>query len=342
MPQTTSARLEILEQNLRAIALIRDTLSASELDAQISQLLQEVLNEEEIVDPLVDSLDLGDEDQRIVITGIGLVTPYGVGIDPFWQGVSGGHSAIRPITHFDASAYPCRIAGEVPHFEAIDFLESREVRRLSRSSQFAVAAARMSVSHARLRIDHGNRDEIGTIIGCGTTSMPDFEQAMQTMLTRGPQRVSPFFIPAALPNMPASQVAIQLGLRGHTTAISTACAAGAQAIGEAAAVIQRGDAEIMLAGGSEAPIAAISLASFCAMRALSTRNDDPARASRPFDALRDGFVSGEGAGVLVLERLSSARRRGAPILAELLGYGCSCDAYHVTAPDPDGIGAVTW
>jgi 3-oxoacyl-[acyl-carrier-protein] synthase II len=159
------------------------------------------------------------------------------------------------------------------------------------------------------------------------------------MLTRGPQRVSPLFIPAALPNMPASQVAIQLGLRGYTTAISTACAAGAQAIGEAAAVIQRGDAEIMLAGGAEAPIAAISLASFCAMRALSTRNDDPARASRPFDALRDGFVSGEGAGVLVLERLSSARRRSAPLLAELIGYGGSCDAYHVTAPDPDGVGA---
>jgi 3-oxoacyl-[acyl-carrier-protein] synthase II len=218
-------------------------------------------------------------------------------------------------------------------------MDFKEARRMSRSSQFAVAAARLALSDARLAVDEGNSEHIGVLVGCGTTSMPDIEQAMLAQIHKGPMKISPFFVPLALPNMPACQVSIQLGLHGYNSSICTACAASGQSIGEAAAVLRRGDAEIMLAGGTEAPISQFSLGSFCAMRALSTRNDDPARASRPFDAQRDGFVPAEGAGMLVLERLSSARRRGASIYAEVLGYASTCDAYHVTAPDPQGDGA---
>jgi len=321
------------------MARVRE-LPAADLDAAIDSLLAEVLENEPIADPLPAPIDDTPEDQRIVVTGIGVVSPFGVGVEPFWDGLAAGRSAVGRITHFDPSPFPCQIAGEVRDFKPQEFMDFKEARRMSRSSQFAVAAARMAADAAGLRIDDGASDEIGALIGCGTISMPDVEQAVVTMIQRGGMKISPFFIPAALPHMPASQVSIQLGLRGYTTAISTACAAGAQAIGEAAAVIRRGDAEVMLAGGAEAPITALSLGSFCVMRALSTQgNEEPAKASRPFDARRDGFVSGEGAAVLVLERLSSARRRGAMVLAELIGYASTSDAYHVTAPDPNGHGA---
>jgi 3-oxoacyl-[acyl-carrier-protein] synthase II len=337
MAQTATSR----RANLRAelLNLIRYSAEA-DLEARIDRLLAEVLEDAPDVAPQPLLLDEQPEDQRIVISGIGVVSPFGVGVEPFWSGLVAGRSAIGRISHFDPSGFPCQIAGQVPDFAPQAFMEPKDARRMSRSSQFAVAAARMALAAAGLRVDAGNRDEIGTLIACGTISMPDVEQAVITMVERGPMKISPFFIPAALPNMPSSQVAIQLGLRGHSTAISTACAAGSQAIGEAAEIIRRGDAEIMLAGGAEAPITALSLGAFCVMRALSTQgNENPAQASRPFDARRDGFVSGEGAGVLVLERLSSARRRSAPILAELIGYGASADAYHVTAPDPTGHGA---
>lgn len=315
-------------------------LSTEHLEAQINQLLAEVLDDEPIaaLQPILP--DNQPDDQRIVITGMGVISPFGVGVEPFWEGLRAGRSAIGRITHFDPSDFPCQIAGQVPDFTPQQFMDAKDARRMSRASQFAVAAARMAVEAANLRIDAGNRDEIGALIGCGTMSLPDIEQAAMTMVQRGGMKISPFFIPAALPNMPASQVAIQLGLRGYNSAICTACSASAQAIGEAAEVIRRGDAEVMLAGGAEAPISIFGLCAFAVMRALSTQsNDDPTRASRPFDIRRDGFVSSEGSGVLVLERLSNARRRGAPILAELIGYASTSDAYHVTAPDPDGQGA---
>jgi 3-oxoacyl-[acyl-carrier-protein] synthase II len=337
MARTPTGRRERARAEL--LAMMHAT-EADDIELRIDALLADVLDEEPIVAPRRLPLDDEDEDQRVVVTGLGVVSPFGVGVDPFWDGLAAGRSAIRRITHFDPSGYPCMIGGEVPDFDPRAFMDFKEARRMSRSSQLAVAAARMAVEAAALRIDAASGEEIGALIACGTISMPDVEEAVTTLVQRGGMKISPFFIPAALPNMPSSQVAIQLGLRGHTSAISTACAAGAQAIGEAAEIVRRGDAEVMLAGGAEAPITALSLGAFCVMRALSSQfNDDPARGSRPFDARRDGFVPGEGAAVLVLERLSSARRRGAPILAEVAGYGSSSDAFHVTAPDPDGHGA---
>ncbi|MBP1466853.1 beta-ketoacyl-ACP synthase II [Candidatus Chloroploca sp. M-50] len=322
------------------LSLVRSTAS-SDLEARIDELLAEVLEDAPITAPLPLGLDAEDEDRRIVVTGMGVVSPFGIGLAPFWKGLSSGQSAVTRITHFDASQFPCQIAAQVPNFVPQVFMDAKEARRISRSSQFAVAAAHMAVTAANLRIDPAASEEIGTLIGCGTSSMQEIEQASATLLQRGGMKISPFFIASALPHMPSSQVAIQLGLRGYTSAVCTACAAGAQAIGEAAEVIRRGDAEIMLAGGAEAPISALTIGAFAVIRALTTQgNDDPKHASRPFDVHRDGFVLGEGAAVLVLERMSSARRRGAPIQAELLGYGASSDAYHVTAPDPNGYGAV--
>lgn len=341
MAHITNDQRMILRQRLLALASNREAFSDEVLAEQIDALLEEVLEEQG--DPLVAAallpIDELPEDQRIVITGLGMVTPFGIGIAPFWAGLQAGESAVTRISLCDPSDFCCQIAGEVKGFEPREFMDAKEARRMSRASQFGVAAARMALADADLRVDESNRYDIGTLIASGTTSLPDAEQAIRTMIQKGPAKVSPFFIPSALPNMPSCQAAIQLDLRGYNTTISTACAAGAQAIGEAAAVILRGEAQVMLAGGSEAPIGPISLASFCAMRALSTRNEEPARASRPFDVDRDGFVPAEGATVMVLERLSDARRRGAQIYAEVRGYASTCDAHHVTAPDPSGDGA---
>lgn len=337
MTRTTRDRRAVLRDQLRA--LVREAELSADLEAQIDHLLAEVLAEDPLVVPAPLAIDEADEDQRVVVTGMGLISPFGVGVTPFWEGISKGRSAITRITRFDAGAFPSQIAGEVQDFDPRQFMDFKEARRMSRGSQFAVAAAHMALADADLIVNPANRTRIGTLIGCGTTSMPDIEQAMTTLIERGALKISPFFVPIALPNMPSCQVAIQLGLHGHISAISTACAAGAQAIGEAAEVIRRGETDVMLAGGTEAPISIFSLGSFSVMRALSVRNDEPARASRPFDAERDGFVPGEGSGVFVLERLSSARRRGAHIYAELIGYASTCDAYHVTAPDPQGDGA---
>lgn len=337
MARTPTGRRQALRAEL--LGLLHAT-EADDIEARIDELLAEVLDDDPLVAPRRLPLDDEDEDGRVVVTGIGVVSPFGVGLEPFWEGLAAGRSAVGRITQFDASGYPCQVAAQVPDFDPRPFMDFKEARRMSRASQLAVAAARMAVAAAGLRIDAGTSEEVGALIACGTTSMPDAEEAVRTLAERGGMKISPFFIPAAIPHMPAAQVAIQLGLRGHITAVSTACAAGAQAIGEAAEVIRRGDAEVMLAGGAEAPITALSLGAFCVMRALSTQgNELPAAASRPFDARRDGFVPGEGAAVLVLERLSAARRRGAPVLAEIAGYGASSDAYHVTAPDPDGHGA---
>src|SRR5215211_8951617 len=331
-------RRELLRRRLMQL-FDRDAPGATAIDVQIEDLLEDILEEDVALQPALARLDHGDEDERIVVTGMGLVTPFGIGIAPFWQNLTAGRSGVRPITLCDPGDSPSRIAGEVPGFEARDYMEAKEARRVSRASQFAVAAARMALLDSGLTIDEGNRSDVGALIANGSSSPPDTELAARTMIERGFGKVNPFYITGSLPNMPSCQVAIQLGLLGYNTAIATACAASTQAIGEAAEVIRRGDATLMFAGGTEAPICRLTLASFCAIRALSTRNDDPEGASRPFEATRDGFVLGEGAGVLVLEQLAHARRRGARIYAEIIGYASTCDAYHVTAPHPEGDGA---
>ena len=286
-------------------------------------------------------LDMSDpDDGRIVVTGLGVAAPLEVGVDTFWANMLAGKSGVRPVSLYEIGDAPVRIAAEVPDFDPRNFMDLKEARRISRASQLAVAAAREAVADAGIVITDENRHRIGAMIADGSSSAFDTEQAVETIVTRGSHKVSPFYITLSLPNMPSCQVSIQLGLRGYNTTVATACAASTQAIGEAMYVLLRGDADVILAGGSEAPIARLSLASFGAARALSQRNDDPEHASRPFDAQRDGFVLGEGAGVLVLERLSHAKRRGARIIAEIIGYGASSDAYHVTAPHPEGDGAV--
>ncbi|GAB4126021.1 MAG: beta-ketoacyl-ACP synthase II [Roseiflexaceae bacterium] len=340
--QPTTDSLRARRAYLRARLLELATTHGSSLDLlgeQIDELLEEAFDEQLIPAPLPAFASERPEDQRIVVTGMGVLTPLGIGVEPFWEGLAAGRSGVGPITLCDPGDSPTQIAGEVPGFDPRQFLDAKEARRLTRASQFAVAAARMAIADAKLTIDPTNRDEIGVLVGNGTTAPPDTEAAMRTLVDRGISRVSPFYIASALPNMPASQVAIQLGIRGYNTTIATACAASAQAIGEAAEIIRRGDASVMLAGGTEAPICQLTLASFGALRALSTNNSSPTTASRPFDATRDGFVLGEGAGMLVLERLSDARRRGARIYAEIIGYGSTCDAHHVTAPPEDGDGA---
>ncbi len=341
MAQITSEYLAMLRQRLRAwLSAQTEPVSEETLTEQIDHLLEEVLHEPPpLTEPLPSYADEQDEDHRVVVTGLGLVTPFGLDIAPFWSGLKNGRSAIRPITLCDVSDFPCKIAGEVPDFDPQQFMSARDARRMSRGSQFAVAAAHLALRDADLIINEDNQNESGALIACGSTSFPETEQTVRALLLRGTTRVSPLYISTALPHMASSQVALQLGLQGYNSSISTVGAASAQAIGEAAAVIRRGDAVVMLAGGAEAPISRLSLASLHAMRTLSARNAEPARASRPFDARRDGFVLSEGAGVLVLERLSYARKRGATIYAEVAGYGSTYDAYHITAPEPHGEGA---
>jgi 3-oxoacyl-[acyl-carrier-protein] synthase II len=278
-------------------------------------------------------------DGRIVITGLGLLTPLGIGVEAFWEGLAAGRSGVRRVTTVDVSDLPSQIAGDVPGFEPRDYLPAKEARRVTRASQFAVAAARLALADAGLEISDGTREDFGVLIANGGSSPPETERMVIDLERGGYDRMNPFHVAGSLPNMPACQVAIQLGLTGFISAISTACAASSQAIGEAAEVIRRGDARWMLAGGTEGPISRFCLGGFSALRALSTRNQDPAGASRPFDAGRDGFVLSEGAGVVVLERLDDARTRGARIYAELIGYGSGSDAYHITAPEPSGRGA---
>ncbi len=310
------------------------------LEHQLETLVEEVLGDAPLVQPLAAMASDTEPERRIVVTGIGVVSPVGNTLDEFWSAISAGKSGItfnEAVPNY--RDYPCHSAGLVRDFEARAYMDFKEARRMSRAAQFAVAAGRMALADAGLSGHSNDADEIGVVMGSGTTALPETEQTARLMLEKGGSKVSPFYITAALPNMPACQTAIQLGLRGYNSTISTACAASAQAIGEAAEVLLRGDAEVILAGGAEAPLTELALAAFCAIRALSTHNDDPARAARPWDATRNGFVPGEGAAVLVLESLARAKARGARIYAELLGYGVSCDAFHVTAPDPVGDGA---
>lgn len=311
-----------------AVSALRTRLAALGLTA--AQLDEAVLAVQAASDP---------DDQRIVVTGLGVAAPLGVGVAPFWANMLAGKSGASLCTLYDIGDAPVRIAAQVPDFDPKNYMDAKEARRISRASQFAVAAAREALADAGISVTEHNRDRIGAMIADGSSSAIDTEQAVETIITRGSAKVNPFYITLSLPNMPSCQVSIQLGLTGYNTTIATACAASTQSIGEAANVLLRGDADVMLAGGAEAPIARLSLASFGAARTLSVRNDDPTAASRPFDVDRDGFVLGEGAGVLVLERLSDAKKRGATIVAEVVGYGSTSDAYHVTSPHPEGRGA---
>jgi len=278
--------------------------------------------------------------RRVVVTGLGLVTPLGIGIDNTWSALCAGRSGIGEITRFDTTEFTTKIAAEVKDFNAEDYLPKKEARRTERFIAYAVAAARMAVEHARLTIDDKNGPRVGVITGCGLGGLHSLELTARTVQQKGPKRCSPFFIPMLIGNMAPGMISIHLGAKGPNISVATACAAGAHAIGDACNTILRGQADAMITGGVESVITPTCIAGFNAMKALSTRNDDPQKASRPFDKDRDGFVVGEGAGILVLEDLEHAMARGVPILAEMAGYGQSGDGYHMTSPSPDGDGMI--
>jgi 3-oxoacyl-[acyl-carrier-protein] synthase II len=278
--------------------------------------------------------------RRVVVTGLGLVTPVGIGVAETWEALCRGKSGIGPITRFDAGAYKTRIAGEVKGFRAEDFMSPKLVKRLDVFIHYALAAARMALEQSRLTISPALAPQVGVLTGCGLGGLYTIEATHNVLLSRGPDRVSPFFIPMIIANMAPGQIAIEHGAKGPNLSVETACAAGAHAIGDSFKLIQRGAAKAMICGGVESVIAPLAVSGFNAMRALSTRNDEPEKASRPFEKDRDGFVIGEGSGLMVLEDLDFARERGASILAEIVGYGLTGDAYHMTAPSPDGDGAI--
>ena len=280
------------------------------------------------------------EPRRVAVTGVGLVSPVGVGTAENWNALLAGKSGIGPITRFDTTEYPCRIAGEVKGFDPLDYVEKKEVKKSDTFIHYALAASRFALEDSGLKIDEGNEDRVGVVIGSGIGGLPLIEATHKVLLEKGPSRVSPFFIPGQIVNLAAGQVSIHYGAKGPNTSPATACTTGLHAIGDAFRFIQAGEADAMIAGGTEAVITPLAVAGFCAMRALTTRNDEPEKASRPWDAQRDGFVMGEGCGIVVLEELEGARRRGATIYAEIVGYGMSADAYHISAPHPEGDGAV--
>ncbi|HEV8532973.1 MAG TPA: beta-ketoacyl-ACP synthase II [Methylomirabilota bacterium] len=278
--------------------------------------------------------------RRVVITGVGLVSPLGVGTEPTWSRLLAGCSGVANITLFDASRHSTRFAAEVRGFDPLNWVEKKDVKKMDRFIQFAVAAADVALADSGLKIDAAEADMVGVYIGSGIGGFATIEREHETLLREGPRRISPFFIPAAIVNLASGWVSIRTGAKGPNSATCTACTTSAHAVGDSFRLIQRGEANAMIAGGSEAAITPLGVGGFSAMRALSTRNDDPARSSRPFDKERDGFVIGEGSGIVVLEELEHARRRGAPIYCELVGYGMSSDAYHITAPCEDGDGAM--
>jgi 3-oxoacyl-[acyl-carrier-protein] synthase II len=277
--------------------------------------------------------------RRVVITGLGMVTPLSIGVEENWEAVSKGKSGIGPITKFDASSFPCQIAGEVRDFRSEDFLSAKDAKHLDIFIHYAIASARMAVEDSRLKITPKNNQRVGCVTGSGIGGLSTIEFYHKALLEKGPRRVSPFFIPGIITNMAPGQIAIEFGARGPNTCVVTACAASAHAIGDSFKIIQREAAEAMISGGTEAVITPLALGGFTSMKSLSTRNDEPERASRPFDIERDGFIMSEGGGIIILEELNHALDRGADIYAEMVGYGMSSDAYHFTAPDPDGIGA---
>jgi 3-oxoacyl-[acyl-carrier-protein] synthase II len=273
------------------------------------------------------------------VTGVGLLTPLGIGTEATWEAIRAGKSGIGPITQFDASAFSCRIAGEVKGFDPANYIEKKEIKKMGRFIHFAVAAADFALKGSGLKVTPQIAEQVGVYIGSGIGGFEVIEREHKTLLEHGPRRISPFFIPATIINLAAGYVSIRSGAKGPNSATATACTTSAHSIGDSYRMIQRGDADAMICGGTEAAVTPMGIGGFAAMRALSTRNDEPERASRPWDKDRDGFVVGEGAGILVLEEMEMARARGAQVLAEVVGYGMSADAFHVTAPPDDGDGA---
>jgi 3-oxoacyl-[acyl-carrier-protein] synthase II len=278
--------------------------------------------------------------RRVVVTGIGLLSSMGIGTEVNWQGLLAGRSGIGPITRFDTTGFATTIAGEVRGFDPLQFFEKKEVKKVDPFIQYAIAASQFAVDDAGLKVTAENATRVGVFIASGIGGFGTIEREHSALIEGGPRKISPFFIPASIVNLAAGQVSIRFNAKGPNLATCTACSASAHAVGEAAWVIKRGDADVMIVGGSEAAITPMGVGGFASMRALSTRNDAPEKASRPFDKERDGFVIGEGAGVLVLEELGAALARGARIYAEVVGYGASADAFHITAPAEDGDGAV--
>jgi 3-oxoacyl-[acyl-carrier-protein] synthase II len=278
--------------------------------------------------------------RRVVVTGIGLVSPVGIGTELNWRALTAGQCGIGKITRFDASAFASRIAGEVKNFDPLQFVEKKDVKKMDIFIQYAIAASQFAMDDAKLEITDANAPHVGVFVGSGIGGFTSIEREHEALLAGGPRKISPFFIPASIINLAAGQVSIRFGAKGPNLATCTACSASAHAVGESFEIIRRGDADAMIAGGSEAAITPMSVGGFAAMRAMSTRNEEPEKASRPFDKDRDGFIIGEGSGVIILEERESAIKRGARIYAEIVGYGMSGDAYHITAPTEDGSGAV--
>jgi 3-oxoacyl-[acyl-carrier-protein] synthase II len=278
--------------------------------------------------------------RRVVVTGVGLVSPLGIGTEANWEALCAGRSGIGPITRFDAAEFSARIAGEVKGFNPLAFVDKKDVKKMDIFIQYAIAASQFAMDDAGLSVTEDIASRVGVFIASGIGGFSTIEREHKALLEGGPRRISPFFIPASIINLAAGQVSIRFSAKGPNSATCTACSASAHAIGDALEIIRRDDADVMIAGGSEAAITPMGVGGFAAMRALSTRNDEPHRASRPFDLDRDGFIMGEGAGVVILEELEFARERGAPIYAELVGYGMSADAFHITAPSEDGDGGM--
>ncbi|MFZ5943777.1 MAG: beta-ketoacyl-ACP synthase II [Bacillota bacterium] len=277
--------------------------------------------------------------KRVVVTGLGIISPVGIGIDTFWASLLEGKSGISSITRFDTSEMPAKIAGEVKDFQVENYIDKKEARRMDLFTQFAVSASKMAVEDSGLDLTKTDLDRVGVILGSGIGGMETFEDQCKVLVNKGPSRISPFMIPMMIVNMAAGQISIHLGAKGPNITVVTACASGTNAVGDAFKLIQRGDADVVISGGTEASITPLAYAGFCSMKALSTRNDEPAKASRPFDLNRDGFVMGEGSVILILESLEHALSRNAHIYAEVLGYGATADAHHITAPAPEGEGA---
>ncbi|MBE0426800.1 MAG: beta-ketoacyl-ACP synthase II [Nitrospirae bacterium] len=276
--------------------------------------------------------------RRVVITGVGMINPLGLNAENSWNNLLAGKSGIRRITYFDTTNFPSQIAGEVEGFNPEDYIEPKEIKKMDRFIHFSIAATAMSLNDAGLKINDKNAERTGVIVGSGIGGLHAIEHYHSVLLEKGPKKITPFFIPMLVINLASGQISIRFGAKGPNSAVSTACATGSHSIGDAFKIIQRGDADIMIAGGTEAVITPLGIGGFTAMKALSTRNNEPEKASRPFDFDRDGFVMGEGAGILILESLESAMDRSARIYAEIAGYGMTADAYHITSPPPDGEG----
>ncbi len=279
-------------------------------------------------------------ERRVVVTGIGLITPVGIGTEGSWSAICQGKSGVGPITRFDASEYPTRIAAEVKGFDPLQWTEQKDLRKMDTFIHYALGATDMALEDSGLKINHLNAPRVGVFIGSGIGGLPFIERQHKILLESGPRRISPFFIPGLIVNLASGQVSIRYGAKGPNSAVCTACSTGSHAIGDSFRIIARGEADAMISGGTESVITPLAIGGFCAMRAISTRNDQPEKASRPFDKNRDGFVVGEGAGILILESLEHAQDRGANIYAELLGYGMSGDAFHISAPSEDGDGPI--